>query len=62
MFRAALGFAIAALLLYGQGNWTLTPALAAVKADIASARPELRLEALLMPQTGTAPKAHRLHS
>jgi hypothetical protein len=62
MFRATLGFAIALTLLYGQGRWTLAPALAAVKADIAASHPRDRLGALLMPQTGTAAGAHRLHS
>lgn len=66
MFRAILGFVLALTLLHGQGNWTLTPALASmlarVRAEIAASHPQARLGALVMPHAGTAPGAHRLHS
>ena len=45
IFRAAFGFALALTLLHGQG-WVTPPALQAVKADIASSRPETRLHTL----------------
>ena len=45
IFRAALGFALALVLLHGQG-WVMPPALRAVKADIAASRPQARLQSL----------------
>jgi hypothetical protein len=47
IFRAALGFAVALTLLHGQGAWPGSPALAAVKADIAALHPDAQLKSLL---------------
>jgi hypothetical protein len=74
IFRAALGFAIALTLLHG--SWTGSPALAAVKADIAAQHPDVQLKSLLdegasalAARIGTVrdeirrpPRARRLHS
>jgi len=76
LFRASLGFAIALTFLHGQGAWTASPALAAVKADIAAQHPQTQLNSLidegasaLAARIGTVrdeirrpPRARRLHS
>lgn len=49
LIRAATGFAIAIFVLYGQAPWARlqTPAVAAMKADIAAQRPGASLLASL---------------
>lgn len=47
ILRAALGFAIALTLLHGRDAWPGSPALAAVKADIAAQHPDAQLKSLL---------------
>jgi hypothetical protein len=51
ILRAALGFAVALTVFYGQDG-VVPPALLAVKADIAATRPEKRLQ-LLADQTAS---------
>ncbi|HWA90888.1 MAG TPA: hypothetical protein VG889_12685 [Rhizomicrobium sp.] len=58
LFKAATGLAIAWILLPGAAHW---PDFTTLKGDLAAARPAARVEAWLMPQTGTPAGAQRLH-